>query len=124
MKKINNILIGVALLVTLVTGCKTSEVDKAGKSLATVAQTVDSAMKGWATWVAQGNSNEQEEAKVKALYTKYQSTMAIARNAYSAVAIEGTPESKQIFSNILIALAASQSDILNLINSFQQKGAK
>ena len=73
------IILMVAAIVALGTGCVTNS---PGRTLATVAVTVDHAMQGWAVWVHQGNATPSQEDKVMKAYLRYQKAMATAQKAY------------------------------------------
>lgn len=107
-----------ASLIGCVSGCATTQTT-AGKLLASTAITVDGAMQGWATWVAAGQSNPQQEAQVKAAYQKYQASMALASSAYAALAAGGDKTAWETAANLL---TANQNALLAIITSFQ--GAK
>jgi len=110
MKKLISLLLA-AVSVVLITGCA-----NVGKSLATTAVTVDSAMQGWATYVALGNATEEQEAQVKTAYAKYQASMRIARDAYVAAATAGN---KDLYTSAAEVLEANQFALLSMLSFFQ-----
>src|SRR5262245_43779951 len=85
MNTIRRIIPGLFAIVTLF-GCATTPnwQDSYGKILATTAQTVDAAMKGWAMYVVTGNPPADQQAKVKTAYQEYQAAFDVALNAYNA----------------------------------------
>lgn len=106
--------LGAALLMWT-QGCVTFEAN-AGKSLATVATTVDAAMKGWASWVVAGKTTPDQEAKVKFAYGQYQISMDIAKNAY-LTSVASTD--KSVFETANLVLQQNKQNLLNLIQTFQ-----
>ena len=90
--------------------------DTAGRSLASVAITADSAMKGWAQWVALGKATDGQQATVKDAYGKYQASMAIATNAYMAGVITGDTIGWERAASVL---EANQVGLISLITTFQ-----
>lgn len=116
MKMTNKLALGVALCVALIVtlgclGCTTFG-DKSAKVLASSAATVDSAMKGWATYVVLTKPPPEAEAKVKAAYVKYQSAMSAAQSAWFAVQANGD---KTAWQQAESALLAAQFDLLALV---------
>lgn len=108
-----------AIIGMLCGGCHTT--NPSGKVLATVAVTVDGAMKGWAIWVHNGNATVEQEAKVKAAYIKYQAAMKVAQEAYKAAY---AAKDDSIMTQLVVALQASSDDLIALIQSFEKEGAK
>jgi len=108
MKKLISLILAVA---TLTLACSTT-----GKTLATVATTVDRAMEGWAAYVVLNNVSEDKQTSVRTLYIKYQASMAVATKAYSASAGN---KSDPILQQAIAALNVVQLDLLSLIKKFQ-----
>ena len=108
--------IGAALLmaVWLLSGCITFQ-DSSGKLLASTVQTVDAAMKGWATYVALGGATPQQEAAVKASYEKYQAVERIAERAYIDAALTGNQDGFTIAAKVL---EGARLNLLLLIQQF------
>ena len=106
------VLLAAALLVPAA-GCTTPQ-NSAGRSLATVTQTVDGAMQGWASWVALGQATAGDEAKVKAVYAKYQLAEQAAERAYLVYTKTGSADP---WTAAAASLRASQTDLLNLVKS-------
>ena len=77
--------------------------------MASTVQTVDAAMKGWATFVAIGGATAQQEASVKAVYEKYQACQRVAEKAYVAAAVSGDRNSFTVAAD---AMRAVQVDLL------------
>jgi hypothetical protein len=98
--------------VALFTGCQST-----GKVLSSAAVTVDAAMKGWATWVANGYSTPDQEVKVKVAYGRYQASMEVAKTAYVTASVSSN---KPVLDKALELLSASETDLINLINLFQK----
>ena len=114
MKKL--IAIAVCALMVSLLGCATLQSNSA-KTLATTAQTVDAAMQGWASWVVLDQATDEQEAKVRAAYTKYQLAMGVARNAYTISTKTGDTTAWKAAAE---ALLASKNDLLNLVAEFQK----
>lgn len=112
------------LTVTLfISGCASTWQDNAGKSLVTIAQTVDSGMKAWETYsVTTGiGDNDPKELQVKALYTQYQTAFSGALAAYNAAI---ATKDQSIWLQSSAALVASETQLLTLANTFQGKASK
>lgn len=122
MKYIATLILAVAFL-GLATGCTTLTPQQAsGKTLVSIAQTVDATMKGWATWVTVKSDtatpvSAQAEDAVKTAYQKYQSAMAVARTAYVSATDANNTTALQA---ALAALQSSQAELLQLITTFQK----
>lgn len=111
------VMLAMAVIVALcLAGCATTNTP--GRILATATLTVDSTMKGWAAWVAAGQSTLEQEAKVQAAYEKYQATEKLAENAYVVVAKTGD---KTAWETAIAAMNSCQADLLALIQKFQGK---
>lgn len=116
--------LGLLLAGLLLGGCATPATPQqtVGKSLATIAQTVDAGMKGWAKWVdlrlhTPGASPAEllmNEGRVKVAYERYQSAMAAARKSYAAWTTSG-PRPADLDTTVA-ALSAAQADLLSLID--------
>jgi hypothetical protein len=87
----------------------------AGKVLGTAAQSTDAAMKGWAAYVVAGGATTNQETQVRALYAKYQATMGVATNAFTAAVVTGDKTPWQAAS---AALQASASSLITVIQIF------
>lgn len=113
-------LIAFLMAMFLLSGCATTWQDSAGKSLVTIAQTVDAGMKGWETYsVASGLAdNDPTELKVKLLYGQYQTAFSAALQAYSAAAATGD---QSIWVQASSDLTASEGNLLNLVQQLQGK---
>lgn len=85
-----------------------------GKLLATTAQSVDAAMKGWAAYVVAGGATANQETQVRAIYAKYQATMTVATNAYVAALTSGDQSPWNAASS---ALTGAQASLLQLIQT-------
>lgn len=108
-----NTIVAIALVALM--GCASFQ-SNAGKSLATVATTIDAAMKGWAGYVVAGGASETQQTEVKAVYHQYQVVMFAAETAYIEMSKTGDRTAWQKASD---ALTASQNQILALIKTFQ-----
>lgn len=102
------------VLLAFLVGCATFD-QNAGKTLASVAASVDAAMHGWATYVVTAKVSDADQAPVKAAYVKYQASMAAAEAAYIALVKSG---SQPAWTAAKDALVASQSQLLALIQAF------
>lgn len=103
------------IMVAFLTGCTTFQ-GSAGKTLASTAQVVDSAMQGWATWVVLGKATTEQENKVRAAYTKYQYTMGAARNAYILL---GQTGDKLPWEQASLVLTQCKQELLDMVAQFQ-----
>jgi hypothetical protein len=115
MKTIRNSLAFLAIvsLLFLPLGCQTQ--NAAGKTISTVAVTVDGAMQGWAVWVVKGNTTQEQQAKVNSAYEKYQTAMAATSKVYAVVA--NNPDQSAL-TLALVSLDACKSELLALIAQF------
>lgn len=107
-------------LALLVTGCATFQAN-AGKTLSSVAITVDAAMKGWAAYVVAGGATPDQETQVRAAYHKYQLSMSAAQSAYAALVATGD---QPAWTQAASILTATQQQLVGLINSFQTMPTK
>lgn len=101
-------------------GCATFN-NRAGKALALVATTVDNTMQGYARYVVIAQVKEEKQAPVRDAYTRYQASMAVAEKAYVELVKTGD---QNTWNAALMALQASQADLLALVNSMLKGGAK
>lgn len=109
-----NTLVAIALA-ALVMGCATFQ-QNAGKTLATIATTVDAAMTGWATYVTvSGTVTPAQQAQVKSAYEKYQACMATALAAYNGLSSSAGQPS---WTQALTTLQAAQGTLTQLLNAF------
>lgn len=99
----------------LTSGCQT-----VGKTLSTTAVTVDSAMQGWATYVALGQANLEQELNVRNAYSKYQASMRLAKDAYLTAEETGN---EAVFERAALVLEANAQALLALIQMFQTSTA-
>lgn len=83
-----------------------------GKFLATTAQTVDTAMKGFFIQAELGRVSLDQSNRVVAAFGKYQQSMQLATNAY-ALSITGTNQEPWLLASN--ALFQSQAVLLSLI---------
>ena len=107
----------VALVVLLASmiGCASFQ-SNAGKSLATIASTVDAAMKGWAAYVvASGQVSDSQQASVRDAYLKYQACMVTAQAAYNGLA---SNSDQTAWNQALAALNAAQGTLVQLVSAF------
>lgn len=110
----NKLVSSLLLVAFLATGCATY-LENTGKTLASVAITVDGAMKGWASWVKSGHATQGDEDKVKAAYEKYQLAMQTAEDAYLGVAKLDSTDTENALSVALAALDGSKGDLLTIV---------
>lgn len=107
------------------TGCATSPQQSAGKTLSSIAVSVDSAMQGWAKWVVIQRNNPaasqaeilKNEGKVKTAYENYQAAMRLAKGAYLSAVTDPTVGATALDSAMLV-LKENEKSLLNLIASF------
>lgn len=104
----------IALATLAAVGCASFK-NTAGKVLGTAAQSTDAAMKGWAAYVVAGGATTNQETQVRALYAKYQATMGVATNAFTAAVVTGDKTPWQTAS---AALQASASSLITVIQIF------
>jgi hypothetical protein len=105
--------------VLVVLGCATTNTDTAGRLLASTAQTVDAAMKGWAQWVQMsGKATKADQDNVRSLYSNYQTAMSIAQASYIAFATTGD---KNVWLRASAALTASKADLLRFLDLIQNR---
>jgi len=109
------LVIGAGLAI-LVAGCQTTNTP--GRILASTAQTVDVAMKGYMQCVKAGLIKPEQENNVRAAYTIYQTTEAAAESACLAYAKTGD---KAAWDRAAGALQAAQSDLVTLIDLLTPK---
>ena len=107
------------LSVSLLCGCATKWQDATGKSLATIAQTVDLAMRGWETYSVRAGlaDDSPEELRVRAALRQYQLAFDSSLQAYNAAVKLG---SESIWNQSAAALTASQTSLLNLIAELEK----
>ncbi len=103
-------------IVTLFCVACASTLNNAGKTLASIASTVDEGMKGWATYVVINKPPINQEQAIRDMYSKYQSSMLIAKIAYATAAAE--PTNTSALTVALSTLEASRFQLLGLIQSF------
>lgn len=102
-------------LAALVMGCATFQ-QNAGKTLASIATTVDAAMSGWATYVTvSGSVSPSQQEQVKQAYEKYQAAMTTALAAYNSL---NTTAGQPAWNQALTALQAAQGTLTQLLNAF------
>ena len=107
-------LITVFALVALV-GCASFQ-NSAGKTLASVATTVDAAMKGWAAYVVAGGASEVQQNEIKVLYRQYQIAMFAAETAFIELSKTGDRTS---WSQAEPNLVKVQTSLLGTIKTLQ-----
>jgi len=105
----------IAAICFYASACSTLQ-SNSGKSLATVATTVDAAMTGWAAWVATGKVNQLQQDSVKSVYQHYQVAMSIALNAYLALQTSKDPTAYNLaYANLLKA----KDEVVSTTTSFK-----
>lgn len=75
--------IPIVTLMALLVSCASTET-VAYKTLATTVVSVDAAMNGWGEYVRAGKASDDEQALIRDLYTKYQSSLKSAKAAVDA----------------------------------------
>jgi hypothetical protein len=114
MKRLLRWLTVTVCITMLLNGCASNNWQTVvGKSLGTIAQSVDSAMKGWATYVVMNNVPDSDQQKVRNVYLQYQVAMQGAQRAYGAAV---TANDQSIVTQAMTALSAAQSQILTLVS--------
>lgn len=121
MKKIKRILLTTSLS-CIIAGCAIFHSGSnfqtvAGKFLETTAVTVDSAMKGWAIWVATGKATDADQATVKTYYVQYQVYMETATNLYTVAIKTGDTTLFLQASNNLQAASTKLSTVTSTPNT-------
>ena len=109
----------VAFMSVLLCGCSTTQ-DSTGKSLASIAQSVDSAMKGWAAYAAVNDirSNNIVYTRVQSAYEEYQTAMDAAKKAYNVAVLT---KSQSGWIKAAEALTAAQQSLVQLITQLEAK---
>ena len=112
-----------ALLLTaaIVTGCATTSwQDTAGKSLTTVAQSVDLAIQGWEAYsVRAGYADDSPtELRVKIAYKQYQLAFNTALQAYNTAVLT---KDKTVWEQAATILSQNQSNLMALIAELEAK---
>lgn len=94
------------------TGCQTS-----GKMLATTVQTAGAAMEAWSSYVALGHATPEQEAQVKAAWTRFQFAEVNAEQAYLESLKTGNDSG---FESAAKLMRANQAQLLALIDLFSK----
>lgn len=105
------------ILLAFLLGCASFNTN-AGKSLASVAVAVDTAMKGYASFVVINKPNQQQQNRVRVAYSQYQTAMDAAEKAYISLVKTGD---RSAWLKASEALVASQSSLLALITQITGK---
>lgn len=84
----------------------------AGKLLASTADTVDAAMRGWATYVVINKVPEDKQLPVRNAYANYQTAMVAAESAYKAAVQSGD---QSAWSQTSAALTAASGALTALV---------
>jgi hypothetical protein len=110
----------VAFMSVLLCGCQTTWQDATGKSLASIAQSVDSAMKGWAAYAAAKDIRPDNivHTRVQAAYAEYQLAFSSALSAYNAAVLSNNQSGWLKASE---ALTAAQQSLVQLITQLEAK---
>lgn len=109
-------LIPLIAMLTLFVGCAIFPTwkDAAGKSLATTAQTVDAAMKGWAMYVVTQNPPTNLQAKVRQAYGDYQVSFDAALKTYNVAVTLNNPD---VLTPALANLEFSKQNFLGTVST-------
>jgi hypothetical protein len=100
-------------------GCASFQ-QNAGKTLASIATTVDAAMKSWATYVVvTGKATPAQEAQVKGAYAQYQAAMTSAVAAYGGLS---SAAGQPAWNQALATLTGVQTTLLQLVQALTQTG--
>lgn len=99
----------------LLSGCATTPADRAAKTLASVVQTVDVAMQGYATAVVLGAVPANDQTQIKKLYADYQAAVAVAETAITTASNSGDAGS---LAAATAALNASRDQLLAFLARF------
>ena len=113
MKKLVSTLVYTIVLSVLALGCHTT--NPSGRTLASVASSVDVGMHVWAVFVKNGHATADQEAKVRLAYTRYQLAMQVALSTYQAAY---NTKDDTLMTQIITAVKASSDDLLELVQSF------
>lgn len=103
------------LVCGLLCGCKTTWQDSAAKTLVTISQTVDAAMKAWALHVVKDNVPAQEQEVVKAAYMRYQVSFEVAKTAYDVAVVT---KDQSALNQVISHLQANQANLLHALKTF------
>lgn len=87
-----------------------------GKFLASTAQSVDLAMKGWALFVVEGKVTAQQQLNVRSAYAMYQRSMLVASNAWETSL---TTADKTLWNSASNSVYFSQQGLVNLLTAMQ-----
>ena len=113
----------------VIAGCQSlTPAQSAGKTLATVATSVDVSMQAWADYVVWAEANPateraellRSEGKVKSAYERYQSAMRLASAAYAQAVTDPLPNTTAL-DHALAAVRATQGELLNLIQALKKR---
>lgn len=110
MKRNLQLLLLPALLLAF-TACASFQ-NTAGKLLASTADTVDAAMRGWATYVVINKVGEDKQLPVRNAYANYQTAMVAAESAYKAAVQSGD---QSAWSQASAALTAASGALTTLV---------
>lgn len=105
-----------ALVLIVSLGCASFQ-SNAGKTIASVAITVDIGMKFWAKWVNTQGATPEQELMVRNAYMKYQIAMKTAKIAYADLAVDGN---KVTWSIVEKTLVDTSDSIVQLISAFSK----
>lgn len=86
------------------------------KLLITTTQTVDAAMKGWATYAVANKLTDAQQAPVRDAYSKYQAAEKVAEDAYIAAVATGDQSPWTAANAVLQAAAANLQSIIQAFN--------
>ena len=109
-----------AFVACFLCGCQTTWQDATGKSLASIAQSVDSAMKGWAAYAAAKDIRPDNivYTRVQTAYVNYQLAFSSALSAYNAAVLSNNQSGWLKASE---ALTAAQQSLVQLITQLEAK---
>lgn len=110
----------IALL--LFCGCATKPLtpeEVAYRTIGTIAHTVDGAMKGWGTYVAEGKATIEQEAQVKEAHDTYRSMMRIAHSVLLSMGSQ--PEGQNMVATAIEAAQNAADEIITLVIRFAFK---
>ena len=110
-------LLTVIALVLVMAGCATPETS-AYKTVAVIAQTVDSSRQAWNSYVAQGKATRDQVVAVHLAYVKYQSAMAVAEAA--VITYKQNNATKGALDAAMLAVSAASADVITAVATFSK----
>ena len=107
----------IACLSLAFTGCKSPE-QGAYRTIGSIAQTVDVAMKTYGDLYRAGLVTTDDQVRVRAAYSSYQATMKIARAVVFTA--KDSPENQSAYITAIDSVAAASGELIALIHQLKQ----